>query len=319
MQNTRHKPKDFWRLDSISTSCWAKEQICKSETLHTPFPSVSLSSYSSFYSVVLDCLHFRIFTAGDDEPSNIQGGERQTCGRRLSQRFSSVQYSDSCVARPWTYGCSIHLSNTQRCFLQCKQTFGNAWCAMGEVQGCRLFLNWRCGMELSWIVTLLDFAALAGRMWEASMQLWTPGPQICDQVNCRCRGWGIWRMSKHYRITIKNTFEVWSSVCVSEVVGMDERKVKRSHSIAWHKSDCPDSHKGGACKVRKRADRWQSREIGVSKEPRIQKEAAYQSHFIVFSVFSETSFYTLFWGYGSQKPLHVALAVTKTACRTSLL
>lgn len=114
MQNTRHKPKDFWRLDSISTSCWAKEQICKSETLHTPFPSVSLSSYSSFYSVVLDCLHFRIFTAGDDEPSNIQGGERQTCGRRLSQRFSSVQYSDSCVARPWTYGCSIHLSKKNR-------------------------------------------------------------------------------------------------------------------------------------------------------------------------------------------------------------
>ena len=44
-------------------------------------------------------------------------------------------------------------------------------------------------------------------------------------------------------------------LCPSEVVGMDKRKVKRSHSIAWHKSDCPDSHKGGACKVWKRAER----------------------------------------------------------------
>lgn len=42
-----------------------------------------------------------------------------------------------------------------------------------------------------------------------------------------------------------------------QVVGMDERKVKRSHSIAWHKSDCPDSHKGGACKdFTALADAW---------------------------------------------------------------
>ena len=34
---------------------------------------------------------------------------------------------------------------------------------------------------------------------------------------------------------------------------------------------------------------------------RIQQEAAYQSHVIVFSVFSEGSFYTLFWGYGHNR------------------